>query len=79
GTYDIDGVMGSGFKSQKDRMYDIVRLIKEQSRDGRIKRKDLVIHAAELNIEERELDNYLRKLQDEGAIFEPRSGEYSVL
>ncbi len=80
GTYDIDGVLGGGFKSQKDKMYEIVKIIKEyQTRDGKMARKDLITITAEMNIEEHELDGYLKKLQDEGAIFEPRSGEYSVL
>lgn len=80
GTYDIDGVLGGGFKSQKDKMYEIVKLIKESpSRDGRISKRELIEVASEINITEHELDGYLRKLQDEGAIFEPRSGEYSVL
>jgi replicative DNA helicase Mcm len=80
GTYDIDGVLGSGFKSQKDKMYEIVKIIKEfQTKDGKMARKDLVAVASDINIDEHELDGYLKKLQDEGAIFEPRSGEYSVL
>lgn len=80
GTYDIDGVLGGGFKSQKDKMYEIVKIIKEyQTKDGSISRRDLIEVAADSNIDEHELDNYLRKLQDEGAIFEPKSGNYSVL
>lgn len=80
GTYDIDGVLGGGFKSQKDKMYEIVRIIKDNKKEeGRITKKDLVTRAAEINIDEHELEGYLKKLQDEGAIFEPRTGEYSVL
>jgi len=80
GAYDIDGVLGGGFKSQKDKMYEIVRIIKDTKKtEGRITRNDLLDRAAEINIDEHELEGYLKKLQDEGAIFEPRTGEYSVL
>jgi len=80
GDFDIDGIMGSGFKNQKDMMYEIINIIREnKAKDGRITRKDLVERAIERNISEMDLDKYLKKLQDEGAIFEPRTGEYSVL
>jgi replicative DNA helicase Mcm len=80
GAYDIDGVMGGGFKSQKEKMYEIVRIIKDSKKDkGKISRRDLIDKASQLNIDEHELEGYLKKLQDEGAIFEPRTGEYSVL
>jgi replicative DNA helicase Mcm len=80
GDYDIDGIMGSGFKSQKDKMYEIINIIREhKTKDGRITRGDLEQRARDRNITEVELDKYLKKLQDEGAIFEPRSGEFSVL
>ncbi|MBN1539694.1 MAG: minichromosome maintenance protein MCM, partial [Candidatus Thermoplasmatota archaeon] len=80
GDYDIDGIMGSGFKSQKDKMYEIISIIRESKvKEGRITRDDLALKAKDRNINEAELDRYLKKLQDEGAIFEPRSGEFSVL
>ena len=78
--YDIDGIMGSGFKSQKDKMFEIIHIIREhRSKDGKITRKQLLQKAQERNINEMELEKYLKKLQDEGAVFEPRTGEYSVL
>ncbi|MBN1389884.1 MAG: minichromosome maintenance protein MCM [Candidatus Thermoplasmatota archaeon] len=80
GDFDIDGIMGSGFKSQKDKMYEIISIIREsKTKEGRITRSDLAQIAKDRNITEAELDRYLKKLQDEGAIFEPRSGEFSVL
>jgi replicative DNA helicase Mcm len=80
GIYDIDGIIGSGFKSQKDKMYEILSIIREyQTRDGRITRTELRQRAEERNISENELDNYLKKLQDEGAVYEPRTGEFSIL
>ena len=80
GDYDIDGILGSGFKSQKDKMYEIISMIRESKvKEGKISRSDLVKKAKDRNITETELDRYLKKLQDEGAIFEPRSGEFSVL
>jgi replicative DNA helicase Mcm len=80
GDYDIDGIMGSGFKNQKDMMYEIINIIREhKAKDGKITRKELLNRASERNINEMDLDKYLKKLQDEGAIFEPRTGEYSVL
>lgn len=80
GDYDIDGIMGSGFKSQKDKMYEIINIIREhKAKDGKITRIELEERARDRNITEVELDKYLKKLQDEGAIFEPRSGEFSVL
>jgi replicative DNA helicase Mcm len=80
GIYDIDGIIGSGFKSQKDKMYEILTIIREyQTTDGRITRAELRQRAEERNISENELDNYLKKLQDEGAVYEPRTGEFSIL
>lgn len=80
GDYDIDGIMGSGFKSQRDNMHMIIGIIKEyRTQDGRISKPELVEKALQRNISELDLDKYLKKLQDEGAIFEPRTGEYSVL
>jgi replicative DNA helicase Mcm len=80
GDYDIDGIMGSGFKNQKDMMYEIINIIREhKAKDGKITRKELLDRATERNISEMDLEKYLKKLQDEGAIFEPRTGEYSVL
>jgi hypothetical protein len=61
-------------------MYEIINIIREhKTKDGRITRGDLEQRARDRNITEVELDKYLKKLQDEGAIFEPRSGEFSVL
>ncbi|MGA1792647.1 MAG: minichromosome maintenance protein MCM [Thermoplasmatota archaeon] len=80
GDYDIDGIMGSGFKSQKDKMYEIISIIRESKvKEGKISRSELAKRAKDRNITETELDRYLKKLQDEGAIFEPRSGEFSIL
>lgn len=80
GDYDIDGIMGSGFKNQRDKMYMIIGLIKEfRTQDGRISKSELVERSLQRNISEIELEKYLKKLQDEGAIFEPRTGEFSVL
>ncbi len=80
GVYDIDGIIGSGFKNQKDKMYEILTIIREfQTREGRITRTELRQRAEERNISENELENYLKKLQDEGAVYEPRTGEFSIL
>ncbi|MFW3146155.1 MAG: minichromosome maintenance protein MCM [Thermoplasmatota archaeon] len=80
GDFDIDGIMGSGFKSQKDKMHLIIGIIKEyRTADGRITKPELIQRASERSITEVELEKYLRKLQDEGAIYEPKTGEFSVL
>lgn len=80
GEYDIDGIMGSGFKNQKDKMHMIIGIIKEyRSQDGRISKPELIEKSLQRNITELELEKYLKKLQDEGAIFKPRTGEFSVL
>ena len=69
----------SGFKSQRNKIFEIMTIVKELSRNGSATKDNIVKMAQDRNIEENELDDYLRKLKKEGTIYEPRPGQYQAL
>jgi len=76
GTYDIDGIMGSGFKGQREKISEIMAIIKELDQSGSATRSEIVRVAKERNIDEEELNRYVKKLINDGAIYEPSYGVY---
>ncbi|MCK5772447.1 MAG: minichromosome maintenance protein MCM, partial [Thermoplasmata archaeon] len=82
GNIDIDGIFGSGSKSQMDTMMvvvDLIRSLESESKEGTAKKSDLIERAKEVNLDQIDLDNYLNKLRDEGSIYEPKTNHYSFL
>lgn len=79
GTYDIDGIMGSGFRGQREKIGDILSMIRELNATRTCTRQEMIKLARERNIDEDELDRYLKKLISEGAIYEPTYGVYHTV
>jgi replicative DNA helicase Mcm len=76
GTYDIDGIMGSGFRGQREKIVEIMNIIKELDNRGSASRAEIARIARERNIDDEELGRYLKKLIIDGAIYEPSYGVY---
>lgn len=79
GTYDIDGIMGSGFRGQREKISEIISIIKELNIRKTCTRSEMVKMARERNIDEDELDRYIQKLISDGAIYEPTYGVYHTV
>lgn len=82
GNIDIDGIFGSGSKTQMDTMLvvvDLIRSLESQSKEGIAKKSDLIERAKEVNLDPIDLENYLKKLREEGSIYEPKTNHYSFL
>jgi replicative DNA helicase Mcm len=76
GKYDIDGIMGSGFLGQREKIGEIMNIIKELDGKGAATRSEIIRVARDRNIDEDELTRYLKKLIIDGAIYEPSYGVY---
>ncbi len=80
GKVDIDKIMVGVTKSQRDRINEIIRIIRELEREFETARKSEVIQrCSEKGISERDVEELLEKLKRDGNIYEPKHGNYKVV
>jgi len=81
GKYDIDKAIGQLPKSKYDKMKKIREIIEEicaLSKDGLASEEEIIERAAEFGISEREVEELLKRLENDVEIYSPRFGYYKV-
>lgn len=80
GKVDIDKIMVGVTKSQRDRINEIIRIIRGLEREFETARKsEIVQRCGEKGISERDVEELLEKLKRDGNIYEPKHGNYKVV
>jgi len=80
GQLDIDMMATGVSKSQRDRIPTIKRIIQRYGDDSAgVSEEELILHAMEEGIPEREVLSILQKMKSSGEIFSPREGIYRMV
>ncbi|NOZ76890.1 MAG: minichromosome maintenance protein MCM [Euryarchaeota archaeon] len=80
GNYDVDKIMVGVTKSQRDKINEILDIIKELEKDyGTARIEEIIELARERNIDEKNTRELIEKLRKDGNIYEPRHGNYKVV
>jgi len=80
GNYDVDKIMVGVTKSQRDKINEILDIIKELEKDyGSAKKDEILELARERGIDEKNARELIEKLRRDGNIYEPRHGNYKIV
>ncbi len=80
GKVDIDKIMVGVTKSQRDRINEILHVIRELEEEfGTAKKSEVMQICDEKGISERNVDELLDKLKRDGNIYEPKHGNYKIV
>ncbi len=77
---DIDKIMVGVTKSQRDRINEIIHIIRElEAEFGHAKKYEIIQRCEAKGISERNAEELLDKLRRDGSIYEPKQGSYKVV
>jgi replicative DNA helicase Mcm len=80
GKVDIDKIMVGVTKSQRDKINEILDIIRELEREYKTAKKaEITERAEERGISERNTEELIDKLKRDGNIYEPKHGNYKVV
>ncbi|MEE8167777.1 MAG: minichromosome maintenance protein MCM [Candidatus Hydrothermarchaeales archaeon] len=80
GRVDIDKIMVGVTKSQRDRINEILHIVRELEEEfGTAKKHEIIQRCGEKGISERNAEELLGKLKRDGSIYEPRHGSYRIV
>ncbi len=80
GKVDIDKIMVGVTKSQRDKINEILDIIRELEKEyGTAKKVEIIERAEERGISERNADELIDKLKRDGNIYEPKYGNYKIV
>jgi replicative DNA helicase Mcm len=80
GKYDIDKIMVGITKSQRDRINEILHIIRYLEEEfGTAKKSEIMQRCEEKGISEEEAEKILEKLRRDGNIYEPRHGNFKIV
>ncbi|MFQ5816159.1 MAG: minichromosome maintenance protein MCM, partial [Candidatus Hydrothermarchaeaceae archaeon] len=80
GKVDIDKIMVGVTKSQRDRINEILHVIRALEEEfGTAKKSEVVQRCSDKGISERNVEELLEKLKRDGNIYEPKHGNYKIV
>jgi replicative DNA helicase Mcm len=80
GKFDVDKIMVGVTKSQRDKINEVLDIIKELEKEyGTAKKEEVFELAKERGIEEKNAAELIEKLRRDGNIYEPRHGNYKIV
>lgn len=78
GRYDVDMIEVGSSKSQRDKIKIIKDIIVKLQKNNNGKYADVALCASEVGLSVKELDLYIKKMKQQGILFEPKSGYLRV-